>query len=117
MGRVNVSKLANATVDLNAPGIRPIVLHYLSSNVRALGGRPRPMLDDLAMSASYLNAAAALAIMNAAAAGCAVDRELFSDAMTEAVHLWHTADGGLLGGLLRRLAGGTDALWLLQSTR
>ena len=117
MGRVNVSKLANATVDLNAPGIRPIVLHYLSSNVRALGGRPRPMLDDLAMSASYLNAAAALAIMNAAAAGRAVDRELFSDAMTEAVHLWHTADGGLLGGLLRRLAGGTDALWLLQSTR
>lgn len=115
--RVNVAALANASIDINAPEIRPIVFHYLRSSLEALGGRERPIIDDLAMAVSFLNAACALAVMNAAAAHRPVDREIFSGALMEAVHLWHTDDSGILGGLLRKLAGGTEALWFLQSHR
>lgn len=115
LGRVDVGTLSHGSIDLNAPDIRPIVFHYLRSSIESLGGRERPLVDDLAMSASYLNAAVALATMNAAAANRAVDRQIFSEALMEAVHLWHTDDRGLLGGILGRMTGGTEALWFLQS--
>lgn len=114
--RVNVGALKTTHVDINAPEIRPIVFHYLRSSLESLGGRERPIIDDLAMAVSFLNSACALAVMNAAAAGRAVDREIFSDALMDAVQLWHTDDHGVLGGILRRLAGGTEALWFLQSS-
>lgn len=117
LGRVNVARLSGASVDLNADGIRPIVFHYLRSSLESLGGRERPLLDDLSMSVSYLNAAVALAVMNASAENRAVDRQLFSDALMEAVHLWHTDDHGLLGRILRQMTGGTAALWFLHSPR
>lgn len=113
--RVDVAALAHATVDINAPGIRPIVFHYLRSSLESLGGRERPIVDDLAMAVSFLNAAGALAVMNAAAAGRGVDQQIFSEALMQSVHLWHTDDRGLLGAILRRLAGGTEALWCLQA--
>ena len=116
LGRINVAALSGV-VDINAPEIRPIVFHYVRSSLESLAGRERPIVDDLAMAVSFLNAACALATMNAAAAGRGVDRQIFSDALMDAVHLWHTDDRGLLGKLLRRLTGGTEALWLLQSSR
>jgi len=116
VGRINVAALTPGAVDINAPEIRPIVFHYLRSSLESLGGRDRPIVDDLAMAVSFLNAACALATMNAAAAGISVDRQIFSDALMDAVHLWHTDDRGLLGRLLRRLSGGTESLWTLAMT-
>jgi Fe-S-cluster containining protein len=114
-GRVNVGALSRTTIDLNDPDLRPIVFHYLRSSLEALGARQRPLLDDLSIAASYLNAAIALAIMNASAAGRVVDRQVLSEALMEAVHLSHTDDQAMLAGILRRMTGGTGALWLLQS--
>ena len=114
VGRINVAALSGG-VDINAPEIRPIVFHYVRSSLESLGGRERPIVDDLAMAVSFLNAACALATMNAAAAGRAVDRQIFSDALMDAVHLWHTDDSGLLGQLLRRLSAGTEAIWKLAT--
>jgi Fe-S-cluster containining protein len=113
--RIDVSTLSRGSVDLNAPDLRPLVFHYLRASIVSLGGRERALVDDLSMSVSYLNAAVALALMNAAAAGRAVDRPIFSDALMEAVHLWHTDDRGTVGRLLQKMTGGTEALWFLQS--
>ena len=65
------------------------------------------------MAVSFLNAACALAAMTAADAGRRVDQQIFSDALMDAVHLWHTDDRGVMGRLLRRLSAGTDSLWIL----
>lgn len=113
--RVNVGALARRAVDINAPDIRPIVFHYLRSSLEAFGGRERPLVDDLAMAVSFLNAACGLAVMNAAASGGAVDRAVFSDALMAAVQLSHSDDRGVMTTLLRRLTAGTDALWQLAA--
>jgi len=113
--RVNVGALHGHAVDINAPEIRPIVFHYLRSTLETLGGRERPLIDDLAMAVSFLNAACALAAMNANAAGRTVDREGFSEALMEAVQLSHSDDRGVMATLLRRLSAGTDALWHLAA--
>lgn len=117
VGRVNVRALGKGGVDINAAELRPIVFHYLRSSLEALGARDRPVLDDLAIAVSCLNAACALAVMNAAAEARAVDRAIFIQALMESVDLSHADDRGLLKGILRRLAGGTEALWFLQQTR
>lgn len=111
--RVNVAALKSSAVDINAPDIRPIVFHYLRSTLESLGGRDRPLLDDLAMAVSFLNAACSLAVMNAHAAGRPVDRDGFSEALIEAVQLSHSDDQGILTGLLVKLTGGTESLWEL----
>jgi Fe-S-cluster containining protein len=115
VGRVNVRALGSGAVDIEAADIRPIVFHYLRSSLEALGARDRPLVDDLAIAVSCLNAAGSLAVMNAAAEGRAVDRQIFIQALMEAVDLSHADDRGLLRGILQRLAGGTEALWFLQS--
>jgi Fe-S-cluster containining protein len=112
-GRVDVRALARGRVDINAPGIRPLVFHYLRSTLEAIGGRDRPIVDDVAIAVSYLNAALSLAVMNAAAAGRSVDRDTLSEALMESVLLSHTDSRGLVETLLRRLGGGTEALWRL----
>ena len=114
LDRINVGKLAGTTVDINAPEIRPIVFHYVRSSLESLGGRTRPVIDDLAIAMSYLNAARSLAVMNAVP-GQTVDREAFIEALMESVLMSHTDPRGLLEGILRRLAGGTEALWVVGS--
>ena len=117
VGRVNVRALRKGRVDINAPDLRPIVFHYLRSSLEALGARDRSIIDDLAIAVSSLNAACAMAVMNADASGRIVDRQVFIEALMEAADLSHADDRGLLGGILQRLAGGTEALWFLQSDR
>ena len=85
MGRVDVRALAGGGIDINAPGIKPIVFHYLRSTLESIGGRDRPIVDDVAIAVSFLNAALSLAVMNAAAAGRRVDRDTMSEALMEAV--------------------------------
>jgi Fe-S-cluster containining protein len=116
MGRIDVGALSRRP-DINAPEIRPIVFHYLRSTLEALGARNRPIVDDVAISVSYLNAALSLAVMHAAAARHDVDRETLTEALMDAVLLSHADHGRVMEGILRRLAGGTESLRLLQSDR
>jgi len=112
--RVRVKALKRRRVDINDPGIRPIVFHYLRSSLETLGAHPRPILDELSIAVSYLNAACALAAMNADAEGKDVDRATFSDALLEASDVSH-ARHALLDWILNRFSGGTEALWKLAA--
>jgi Fe-S-cluster containining protein len=112
--RVSVKALKHRRVDINDADIRPIVFHYLRSTVETLGSSGRPLVDELAIAVSYLNAAMALAVMNADAAAQAVDRKIFSEALMEASDVSH-AKNALLEWVLRRFGGGTEALWCLAA--
>ncbi len=98
-------------VDVDGPELRPIVYHYLRSCLEGLGTGRRPVLDELAVSLSYLNAACDLAAMKAAEAGGAVDAALFSEALMEAVDLTHADARGMLGRILGTLSAGPEALY------
>ena len=50
--------------------------------------------------------------MRAHAAGRAVDRPMFTEALMAAVDLTHADDRGLVGRVLGRLAGGVEALYV-----
>jgi Fe-S-cluster containining protein len=113
--RVNVRVLRRQRVDVNAPAIQPVAYHYLRASIEGLGARERPVLDDFAIAVSCLNAACALAVMNAHASGGAIDREIFSDALMESVDVLHADDRGLLGWALPRLAAGVEALKVLSA--
>lgn len=107
--RVDVSALARRRVDVDAPGVQPVAYHYLRASLESLGARERPVLDDIAIAVSSLNAACALAAMNGAAG-------TFAEALMEAVEVSHAGDRGLLGRVVGRLAGGTEALYTLANT-
>lgn len=113
--RVDVRALKRR-VDLNAPEIQPVAYHYLRASIEALGARQRPVLEDFAIAVSGLNAAGALAIMNAHAAGQPVDRQTFSEALMESVDVLHADDRGLLGWALPRLAAQVEALNVLSAS-
>ena len=116
LGGVDVKALKRQPVDIHHDEIRPIAFHYLRSTIETLGATGRPIVDDLSLAASYLNAACALAAMNADAARTTVDRALFIKALTEASDVSH-AQHQLLDWILSRLSGGTDALWALGDSR
>jgi Fe-S-cluster containining protein len=98
-------------VDVDDPELQPAVHHYLRSSIEAIGTGKRPVLDELALAFAYLNAACDLAAMKAAETGRPVDRQLFSEALMEAVDLTHADDRGLLGRILGTLAAGPEALY------
>ena len=117
MDRIDVRALRRRRVDINAPEIQPVAYHYLRASIEALGARERPILDDLAIAVSCLNAASSLAVMHAHATGAPIDRQSYSDALMESVDVLHADDRGVLGWALPRLAAGIDALRLLASIR
>ena len=112
LDRVNVKALKRRPVDINDPQIRPIVFHYLRSAIETLGSSSRPVIEELSVTASYLNAARGLAAMNADAAGIDPDRAVFIDAVTEASDAAH-ARHSILGWAVTHFSAGTDALWTL----
>jgi Fe-S-cluster containining protein len=112
--RVRVKALKHRRVDINDPAIRPIVFHYLRSTLETLGAHGRPIVDELSIAASFLNAASGLAVMNADAAGTDVDRGMFIEALTQASDASH-ARSGLLDWVLTRLSAGTEAIWHLAA--
>ena len=112
LARVRVNALKRRRVDINDPDIRPIVFHYLRSTLETLGSSGRPLVDELSIAVSFLNAACALAVMNADAAGTTIDRAIFSQALMEAADVSH-AKNALLEWVLRRFGAGSDALWFL----
>ena len=109
-GGVDLAALRGGRVDVNAPDIQPVAYHYLRAGIASLGAADRPVLDEVAIAVSFLNAAGALALMKARASGRAVDRAMFSDALMAAVDLAHADERGLAGRILGRLAGGVTAL-------
>ena len=113
MDRVDVRALTRLRVDINAPEIQPVAYHYLRASIESLGARERPILDDLAIAVSCLNAAGALAVMHADATGQPIDRPFFSDALMESVDVLHADDRGVLAWALPRLAAGVEALRVL----
>jgi Fe-S-cluster containining protein len=110
---VNVKALTTRAVDINAPEIRPIVFHYLRATLETLGSIGRPIVDEIALAVSYLNAATALAAMKADQAGRPVDRAMFIDALTEASDVSH-ARNGVLDWILNRFGGSPETLWHLS---
>ena len=113
--RVRVNALKRRHVDVNDPEIRPIVHHYLRSTLETLGSTGRPLVDELAIATSYLNAARSLAVMNADAASSPIDRAVFSQALLEAADVSH-ARNVLLDWVLARFSGGSEALWMLAGS-
>ena len=111
--RVNVKALARR-LNINEPGIRPIVVNYMRATLETLGAHGRPIVDELAIAVSSLNAAGALAVMNAAAAGRAVDEELFSEALMEVADV-SQARNALLDWGMNRFSGGTEAVHHLSA--
>ncbi len=113
-GRVNVKALKRRRLDINDPEIRPIVFHYLRSTLETLGAQHRPVIDELAIAVSYLNAACALAVMNADAAGATIDGANFSEALMEVSDVSH-ARNAALDWVLQRFGADTAAIWHLAS--
>ena len=113
---VNVNALKRRRVDINDAPIRPIATHYLRSTIETLGAAGRPIVGELAMAASYLNAACALAAMNADAAATDVDRQIFIQSLTEASDVSH-ARHTWLEWILENFGSGTDALLSLGAAR
>lgn len=112
--RVDVGALRQR-LDVNTPAIQPVAYHYLRASVEALGARERPLLDDFAIAVSCLNAACALAVMNAHGSNRAIDRDGFSEALMESVDLSHADERGLTGWVLPRLAAGVEALHVFSA--
>jgi hypothetical protein len=98
-------------VDVDVKELQPIAYHYLRSSIEGLGTGRRPVLEELAVSVSYLNAACDLAAMMAAETGQPVSAAVFSEALMEAVDLTHADDRGMLGRILGTLAAGPEALY------
>lgn len=112
--RVNIAALGRVRVDINDPDLRPIVVHYLRSAIETLGGGGRPVVEELALAVSHLNAALALAAMDADAAGASVTRTSFIQALMEASDISH-ARSPILEWAAANLAGGTEAIWKLAT--
>jgi len=104
--RVDIAALRRPLPDINRPDIQPVAYHYLRATLESLGASERPVLEDVAVAVSYLNAARSLAAMNGPGA-------TFAEGLMEAVDLSHAGARGLLGGVVARLAGGTGALYAL----
>ena len=103
----------DVVVDTSAPEIRPLVHHYLLSTIQTLGTGVRPVLDELAVAVSSVSAACELARMKASRVDGVVDRQLFAEALVEAVDVTH-ADYGLVARVLTLFAAGTDSLYALE---
>lgn len=114
--RVRVKALKRRRIDINGKDIRPVVFHYLRSTLEALGASGRPLVDELSIAVSYLNAACALAVMNADAAGRDVDRKIFSEALMEASDVSH-AKNAVLEWALKRFGAGSEAVWYLAEVK
>jgi Fe-S-cluster containining protein len=111
-GGVDLAAIRHRRIDVNAPEIQPVAYHYLRSVIASIGAAERPVLDEVAIAVAFLNAACALSVMTAHAAGRAVDREMFGQALMAAADLAHTDERGLVGRTLGRLAAGVEALYV-----
>ena len=111
---IDRAALRRVTLDLSDPDVYRIVQHALRSSVDGLGTGRRPLIDELAVQIATLVSGISLAAMAAHRAGRdRIDAGSLTAGITAAAQLAH-ADSGALGALLPSLAGGVDALRLLE---
>jgi len=113
---VDIRLLRRVRIDLAEPQVHRLVDHYLRSTIETLGSGPRPLLEELSLAVSVLEAAFALGAMRAGRAG----RERLTaddlvDGLTQAAELTHTADAGAFASVLTVLSSGSEPLWSLAS--
>jgi Fe-S-cluster containining protein len=111
---VDRAALRRVMLDLSDPEVRRILQHGVRASVDALGTGRRPMIDELAVAIATLVAGIDLAAMATHRAGRdRIDAAFLTAGITTAAQLAH-ADSGALGALIPSLAGGVDALRLLE---
>ncbi|HEY6555199.1 MAG TPA: hypothetical protein VI669_17715, partial [Vicinamibacteria bacterium] len=111
---VDRSALRRVSLDRDDPGVDAILRQALRAAVDGLGTGRRPVLDELAVQAATLAAGIALAAMAVQRAGRhRIDAEALTGGIADAAHLGY-ADSGALAALLPSLAGGVDALRLVE---
>jgi hypothetical protein len=114
VGAFDFRLLPGRAVDVNAPDLQPLIQHYLRASIQTLGSGARPVLDELAVAVSSLNVACVLAAMRASKVGGAVNRQVFTEALVDAVDVSH-ADYGSMARFLTMFAGGVEALFAFGS--
>ena len=112
--RVNVKALKRQRLDINNPEIRPLVVNFLRAALETLGAHGHPLVDELALAFSQLNAAIALAVMTADAAGTAVDRTIFSNALMEIADVSHVRNA-VIDWVMKRFGSDSAAIWHVAS--
>jgi len=114
---VNVAAARRARLDLGDPSLRGLVQHYLRSSLETLPTGRRPVVDEIAYAFATLNAGNVLAAMRVPVEGGErITAGGLAAGIAEAADLAH-AESGLLGSMLRSLAGGVDALHAFASGR
>jgi len=106
------------SIALDDPAVHAIVHRHLQAGLETLGATRRPVIDEIAMRVSYLNAACVVGAMHAATAGkSSVDAESLTQGLLAAGDLSQTDAGGRLSALLTTFAGGVEALRLFPPLR
>ena len=114
-GTVDRGALRDVRLDLGDPEVRRLLRHAVASIAAGLGTARRPVTDEIALGAATLASACALAAMEARRRGSRrVDAPALLHGLTGAAVLGK-ADSGALAALLTTLAGGVDALRLVEA--
>lgn len=112
---VDRAALRTTAVDTSDPEAGRILRHALHAIVDGLGTGQRPLVDEVGVRAATLSAGIALAATAARRAGRdRIDAARLAAGIADAAALGH-ADTGALAALLPTLAGGIDALRLLEA--
>ena len=110
---VNLRRARRIPLRLDDSAVHSVVHRHLRACFETLGASRRPILDEIAVSVSCLNAACILGAIDAASAGKPfVDADSLTQGLLAAGDLSHVEAGGPLRALLTTLAGGTEALYL-----
>jgi lysine-N-methylase len=115
---VDMARAHRVRFNLEEPGVGELVHHYLRSYIETLGGRGRPVLEELAVGFALLNAGA---VLGALREGIRTDATLgasgLSEGILEAAELSLAAPAGPLGVLLGLFSAGVEPLYLFASGR
>ena len=117
VGGFRLRRAMRVPLDLDDAAVHAIVHRYLRTALETLGATRRPIVDEMAMRVSQLNAACVIAGNHASAAGRkAIDADGLSHGLLAAADLSHGDAGGRMSALLTTLTGGLEALYLFPPT-
>jgi Fe-S-cluster containining protein len=118
VGDYDLGRAMRLPLPLEDPAVRAIVHRHLRSAFETLGATRRPVADEIAMRAAYLNAASVVGAMHAVAAGkSSVDAESLTKGLLASGDMSQADAGGRISSLLTTLAGGVEALYLFPALR